>query len=347
MATLAPASYTPPKSVQVSINGTSSAKDLALFSPKVWVAQGATVDVPFTARLLANGVAQSGQTLNWQIGIGSGMLSPASVMTDANGYGRSTLHLSVLSGDVQGTVCLAPGNNPCQTFYIVQVTPSVLKMQPVSGSFQTIRVGQTFQPISVRVTNSATPPNPVMGVPVVFQSMIFLPDADAAVETSGDGGSSQHAMKVLLGSSQSVSITDNNGLVNLTPSTGGFSRPLEVEIMASAGTGIPLQFELPMLAALAPPAGGSTGTAPMLARLKTRFAGEGAARVTRGTSGEPQRSEEAPREMPLWSAPVGMGPDPAGSPGSESSPSSDGLTPAVPPEGEPECKDMSNCTRQE
>lgn len=39
-AALAPASYTPPKIVQVSIAGTSSAKDLAVLSPKVWVIQG-------------------------------------------------------------------------------------------------------------------------------------------------------------------------------------------------------------------------------------------------------------------------------------------------------------------
>jgi len=139
--------------------------------------------------------------------------------------------------------------------------PSALKLQRVSGSFQTIRVGQTFQPISIRVTNSATPPNPVMGVPVSFQSMIFLPDADEPVEISGDDGSSQHAMKVLLGSSLVTLVTDSNGLASLPISTGGFSRPLEVEITASAGTGTPLQFELPMLPGITPTPGGSTGRA--------------------------------------------------------------------------------------
>ena len=260
-ATLAPASYSPPKTVQLSINGTSSAKDLALFSPKVWVTQGATLDIPFTARLLSNGVPQSGQTLNWNIGIGSGTLSPANVTTDGAGYARSTLHLNRLAADVQGTVCVAPGNAPCQTFYVMQVLPSALRLQRVSGSFQTIRVGETFQPISIRATNSATPPNPVMGVPVSFQSMIFLPDADEPVETSGDDGSSQHAMKVLLGSSLVALVTDSNGLVSLPVSTGGFSRPLEVEITASAGTGTPLQFELPVLPGITPAPGGSTGRA--------------------------------------------------------------------------------------
>ena len=65
--------------------------------------------------------------------------------------------------------------------------------------------------------------------------MIFLPDADASVETSSDDGSSQHALKVWLGSSQNTAITDANGLASRAPSTGAFSRPLEVEITASAG----------------------------------------------------------------------------------------------------------------
>ncbi|PYX34147.1 MAG: hypothetical protein DMG81_20350, partial [Acidobacteria bacterium] len=202
-ATLAPASYSPPKSVQVSISGTASAKDLSLLSPKVWVMQGATLDIALTARLLATGVPQSGQSLNWQIGIGSGTITPTSV-TNGDGYGRSTLHVNSLTSDVQGTVCVAPGNNPCQTFYLMQVARSSMKLQAVAGSRQTIQVGDSFQPIMVRVSNSATPPNPVIGAPVVFQSMVFLPDEDAPVEVVGDSGSSEHAMKVLLSSSTTI-----------------------------------------------------------------------------------------------------------------------------------------------
>jgi hypothetical protein len=140
---------------------------------------------------------------------------------------------------VQGTVCLAPANNPCQTFYIVQVAGSVLKLQPVSGGVQTIRVGDNLQSVWVRVTNSATPPNPAMGARIMFQSMMFLPSSPSAVESSGDGGSGQHPMKVLLGSSQATPVSDGNGLASLAPSTGGLARPLDIEIMATAGTATP------------------------------------------------------------------------------------------------------------
>ncbi len=287
-ATLAPASYSPPKLAQVSISGTSSAKDLALLSPKIWVMQGATLDIPFTARLLANGIPQSGQTLNWQIGIGSGTITPTST-TNGDGYGRSTLHVNSLTSDVQGTVCVAPGNNPCQTFYVMQVARSSMKLQPVAGGLQTIQVGGGFQPIVVRVTNSATPPNPVMGVPVVFQSMVFLPDEDAPVEVAGDSGSSEHAMKVLLSSSTTTSVTDGSGLATLQPSTGGLVRPLEIEITATAANGGTLEFELPVLPASPAALGGSTGRA--------RLPGKGRARITRApVYFDPDR--KSPRALP-------------------------------------------------
>ena len=65
-ATLAPASYSPAKSEQATVSGTSTATDLAIFTPKVRVAKGTTVDVPLTARLLSNGVPVSGSTINFQ-----------------------------------------------------------------------------------------------------------------------------------------------------------------------------------------------------------------------------------------------------------------------------------------
>ena len=143
---------------------------------------------------------------------------------------------------------------------------------------------------STLTANSATPPNPVMGVPVSFQSMIFLPDADEPVEISGDDGSSQHAMKVLLGSSLVTLVTDSNGLASLPVSTGGFSRPLEVEITASAGTGTPLQFELPMLPAITPTPGGSTGRARRPGRVMEQ-------RIRPGDAPRPQAQIRSPRAL--------------------------------------------------
>src|ERR1700751_279605 len=78
----------------------------------------------------------SGKSINFQVRLGSGTPSPATATPDANGYARSTLHLSSLNADVQGSACLAPANNQCQTFYVVSVAPSLLKLENVSGSNQ-------------------------------------------------------------------------------------------------------------------------------------------------------------------------------------------------------------------
>ena len=143
-----------------------------------------------------------------------------------------------------------------------------MKLQPVSGGSQTILVGQAFQPITVRITNSATPANPVTGVAVTFQSLTFLPDSDVPVETGGDGGTGQFPMNVLLASSQSAAVTDMNGLASFQPSTGSLMRPLEIEVMASTSGGGLLQYELPVLAAPTPPAGQSTGRARVPVRMR-------------------------------------------------------------------------------
>jgi len=96
--------------------------------------RAATADVPLTARLLSNGAPISGKSISFHVLLGSGTPSPATATTDANGYARSTLHLSSLNADVQGSACLLPANNPCQTFYVASVASSLLKLENVSGS---------------------------------------------------------------------------------------------------------------------------------------------------------------------------------------------------------------------
>jgi hypothetical protein len=248
--------------VQTAVSGTSSAKDLSILSPKAWVAQGATVDVPLTARLLANGSPLVGQTLNFFVGIGSGTPSPASAVTDSSGYARSSLRVSAFAGDVQGTVCVAPSNNPCQTFYVLMVSASALRLENVAGSVQAVPAGQSFQPICVRATDSAVPPNPVVGATVAFHSTVFAPYANAPVETNGESTSSQHPQRIILGSSQASAITDANGLASLAPTTGGLNRALEVDIKASAGLNAELEFQLQALPQLTPPAPGASNGTP-------------------------------------------------------------------------------------
>jgi hypothetical protein len=247
-AQLAPASYTPAKSVQATLQGTSSALDFALAAPYAFVAQGATLDVPISGRVLANGVPLNGRTVNFQVVKGTGTLSAANANTDANGYANTTLHITGLASDVQVSACVQPGSSPCQTFYVTSVPSSQLMLEAVAGTSQVTPVGQNFQPVTVRVTDSAPVPDPVRGAAVVFESLIGRWNQGSPVQwTVGDIVITRTPMPVILASSQIAVSSDADGLATLTPSVGGVAGAVEIQGSATIGTST-LPFELQLFA---------------------------------------------------------------------------------------------------
>jgi hypothetical protein len=234
-ATLAPASLGTAKQVTATVVGTESALDLALASQYRYLATGSNAAIGLTARLLSNGVGKSGSTINFQVLKGSGSLKPTSAVTDASGYASSTLTVSGLSTDVWVSACVAPNNVPCQTFYLTAVPASSLRLEAVSGGGQLLRVGQAFQPIVVRVTDSASPPNLVEGVSVAFQLTAFEPDNDAPFEVPGESGGGDYPQRVILAQSSAAGVSDENGIVSVQPSAGSISGPVEIEITATGG----------------------------------------------------------------------------------------------------------------
>lgn len=234
-AQLAPASYTPAQQVQTTLLGTSSSLDLGLAPQFVHIAQGTSVNLSLTARALSNGTPLSGQSVNFAVMKGSGTLSPSTATTNANGYATSTLQLSAIASDVQVSACVAPTNSPCATFYGTAVPASGLQLQPVAGNSQMVVEGQAFQPVIVRATDFSTPPNPVLGANVLFQSTVERSGGTASGTSGGDTTITQNPTPVVLSSSQSFVISDPNGLATFQPSTGGFTGALEVIGAATAG----------------------------------------------------------------------------------------------------------------
>lgn len=256
---LAPASYTTPKSVQATIFGTTSPQDLSLVPAFVWIAQGATVDVALAARLLSNGVAIAGGTVNYQVVKGSGTLSAASANSDVNGFAHSTLHLAAIAGDVQVSACVAPANVPCQIFTATAVPPSMLRLEPVGGGVQILPAGQSFQPITLRVTDSATPAHPVMGANVTFQVVVSRPATAPAPVSIGGIIITQNPAPVIVSSSQVAVLSDGSGLATLQPATGGTQGALVIQGTAAAGSSV-LPFQLQTLLPVARAA--SSGSRP-------------------------------------------------------------------------------------
>ena len=237
-ATLAPGVYNPAQSVSGTLSATSSSLDIGVTTPYLWIAQGATLSVPITARVVSTGVPQSGVTVNFRVAQGTGSLSSATAVTNSTGYASVTLTLTNFTANVQLTACVAPGNSPCQTVYGNAVAAALLNLQAVAGAGQVV-TGQPFQPLTVRVTDSSAPPNPILGASVLFQSTVLRPVGSDPTLASGDP--IQTGMPVILSASQSSVTSDANGLASFTPSAGSFTGPLEIEIQVSAGTAAALQ----------------------------------------------------------------------------------------------------------
>jgi hypothetical protein len=242
-ATLAPGAYASSKSVIVTITVTQSASDIGVLAPYLWVARGATANIPLTARVLSNGIAQNNVKVNFTVVTGPGTLIAPSAQTNSSGYATLTLTVTQLAALVQVSACVAPANAPCQPFYVNPVPLSQQNLQPVAGRGQT-STGQAFQPVIVRVTDSASPPNPVIGAGVTFLTTVLRPGG--TVPTGGDGETDpgNPAMPVILKVSQSSVATDANGLASIVPSSSGFSPPVEVDVTVTAGTGAWLDYPL-------------------------------------------------------------------------------------------------------
>jgi hypothetical protein len=222
-AKLAPATYPSPKQVQATLLGTESQLDLALTTPSVWVAQGVTISIPVNATVLSNGNAVSGKTLNYRVVQGAATLASSSVLTDSNGIANTNLQVSAASAGVQVSVCVAPSNSPCQTFNVVVVPTSSLRLQAVSGILQITRGGQNFQPVMVRVVDVANPPHPVLAGSVYFQALIGRVPQNQPIVWAGEAGISQPTMPVIIGKVQTSIQSDANGLASFPLSTGAIS----------------------------------------------------------------------------------------------------------------------------
>jgi hypothetical protein len=146
------------------------------------------------------------------------------------------LSLTNFGAAVQVTACVDPAS-PCRTVNGFLVPSAQQSLQAVFGAGQAIPLSQAFQPVIVRVTDQSTPPNPVIGAAVTFQTMVLRPGGSSpGGGGSGETASGNPAMPVILSVNQFSVTSDANGEASITPSVGTFTGTLEVDISATAGT---------------------------------------------------------------------------------------------------------------
>jgi IPT/TIG domain-containing protein len=237
-AMLAPAVYNPPQSISTTLTATSTSSDIGVTNPNLWIAQGASLSVPLTTRVVSQGIPQNGVTVNFFLGSAS---SPfASAVTDGNGYATVTLALTNFTTGITVSACVGQANSPCQNINVFAVSQAQLNLQPVAGAGQIV-TGAAFQPLTVRVTDSSTPPNPVLAASVLFQSTVLRPVGNDPIPQPSNSSGTQTAMPIILGSTQVIVESNADGLASFVPTAGSFTGTLEIEIMVSVGTAASLE----------------------------------------------------------------------------------------------------------
>jgi len=236
-AMLAPASYTPPQSRQATLVGTESSLDLGAVEPTRWVGQGATIDVPITVRALNLGAPLSNATINFRVSKGVATLSSVSATTDATGYASTTVHLINQTADVQVTACVAPNNAPCQTFTMFATPASNWRIENAGGSTQVVFAGQAFQPMVLRVSDSASPSNPVIGVNLIFDVTIARLPKNGEGGGGGDdgGGGRGGGTPVILGTYEVRIASGDGGIASWVPTVQDVQGYCDLLIALSAG----------------------------------------------------------------------------------------------------------------
>lgn len=248
-AVLAPGVYSPAKSVTATVNAIGSSSDIAAVTPNLRISQGAAVTLPLAIRAVSNGAPRTGVQINYAVMTGSGTLGAGTAVTSSSGYASVTLTLSQITAETKVSACVAPNNAPCAIFYADPVPLSQQKLQPVSGAGQ-VSTGQAFQPIIVRVTDSATPANSVIASPVLFQTTVLRPRGTSPGVGDGETNPVNPSAPVILQVTQSAAMTDVNGFANIVPSRSSFSPPLVVDVWVAAGSTALLDFPLQVLPAL-------------------------------------------------------------------------------------------------
>ncbi len=238
------AAISPTAYVQAELTGSAPALAISALSHSVWVAQGGSGSLALNVRVLSSGQPVAGRTVRYAVTQGVASLSSATAVSNAAGYASVNLNLSSVQGEVHASACVMPGATPCTNFYVFVIPASALRLQFVAGEQQIINTAQAFSTVTLRVTDSVSPPDSVQMAPVTLLSAVVRWQLSPV---SVGPGLLPPSAPVVLSSAQRVVYSDANGLVSVLPAADTRFGAVVVKMIAVAGAGLPLQFEVQRL----------------------------------------------------------------------------------------------------
>ena len=232
-ATLASGAY-----ATSTLTGTTSPLAISALSSSAYAATNATVTWPLAVRVLgSNGVPLSNRQVHYTRTQGSGTPAPAIVATNTAGEATSTLTVASLSARTQVAACVLPAENPCAFFVLLPVANSSLQVQKIAGDGQMVSVGQSFQPLTVRVTDSSSPANPVRRAALRFEVNAMRWEPPPPPLPPGDNSVGRPVRRIPVAGWTVNVVSDDNGVATLPVVFSASQGAVEVSVHAVAGSG--------------------------------------------------------------------------------------------------------------
>jgi hypothetical protein len=250
--------------VRTTVLGTRAALDLALFGQTTYMGRGATTALALTSRVLANGSPVASRSVSYQITSGAATLTAAAALTNSNGYAVSTLNITNLANEIDVKACIAPERTICRDYSVFVLPASDLSVDVVSGAQQIVSAGQSFAPLQLRVTDSATHTRGVAGAAVLLRGTVtrwrrppaYIPDRPTPPPSE----------PIVLQSWETMAYSNTEGLVTFAPTADPAYGAVDVSVLALAGDTGFAQFQLTRLGDAA--ASPSNITAPYSRRYR-------------------------------------------------------------------------------
>jgi hypothetical protein len=145
---------------------------LAALTPSLSLAAGAKASWTTQALVLNGGVPQAGQLVSWQTGTGFSGGAPGTSTTGANGIAAKSLSAGplVAGQNVAAKACLN-GTSQCVSFTATGSDPAAATLSAVSGTSQSLALGQTPAQIVLRVRDASG--NPLAGATVTLSQALY------------------------------------------------------------------------------------------------------------------------------------------------------------------------------
>jgi hypothetical protein len=223
------------QAVSAAVSGVSGTLQISAAPPRSYVAANTNASVPLLARVVGNGAPLPGRSVAFQVMLGSGTLTAASVTTDSAGQALSTLSVVNLTSEVRVSACV--GASPqiaCDTFYVYPVSAAGgVQLVKGAGDQQYAGEGQQFLPVTVRVFDRNVPPNPVSGFAVRFHVTAYREQGSASSRQAGEVVTSHNAQSVALSSYDATVYSDGWGNASVAPQFPADWGTLRVEVQVS------------------------------------------------------------------------------------------------------------------